>query len=107
MIDFQSWNSLSPEIVLLCATCVIALVDLWVTSAGRTLTYVLSLLTLVVVSAMEGSLALTEQVSFGFSHMVVFDPLGHWLKCFSALAVLITFVYGRPYAQDRDMLRGG
>ena len=107
MIDFQSWNSLSPEIVLLCATCVIALVDLWVTSAGRTLTYVLSLLTLVVVSAMEGSLALTEQVSFGFSHMVVFDPLGHWLNCFSALAVLITFVYGRPYAQDRDMLRGG
>jgi NADH-quinone oxidoreductase subunit N len=33
--------------------------------------------------------------------------MGHWLKCFSAIAVMITLVYSRPYAADRDMLRGG
>jgi NADH-quinone oxidoreductase subunit N len=39
--------------------------------------------------------------------MVVSDPMGNWLKLFATLAVMVTLVYGRPYAADRDMLRGG
>jgi NADH-quinone oxidoreductase subunit N len=39
--------------------------------------------------------------------MVVSDAMGSWLKCFAALAVMVTLVYGRPYAAERDMLRGG
>jgi NADH-quinone oxidoreductase subunit N len=39
--------------------------------------------------------------------MVVSDAMGGWLKCFAALAVMVTLVYGRPYAAERDMLRGG
>jgi NADH-quinone oxidoreductase subunit N len=39
--------------------------------------------------------------------MVVSDPMGHWLKCFATIAVMVTLVYSRPYAADRDMLRGG
>ncbi|MPM27354.1 NADH-quinone oxidoreductase subunit N [bioreactor metagenome] len=39
--------------------------------------------------------------------MVVSDAMGSWLKCFAAVALLVTLVYGRPYAADRDMLRGG
>jgi NADH-quinone oxidoreductase subunit N len=38
---------------------------------------------------------------------VVSDPMGHWLKCFATIAVMVTLVYSRPYAADRDMLRGG
>jgi NADH-quinone oxidoreductase subunit N len=33
--------------------------------------------------------------------------MGNWLKCFASLAVLVTLVYGRQYAGERDMLRGG
>jgi NADH-quinone oxidoreductase subunit N len=33
--------------------------------------------------------------------------MGHWLRCFAAVAVMVTLVYSRPYAADRDMLRGG
>jgi NADH-quinone oxidoreductase subunit N len=33
--------------------------------------------------------------------------MGSWLKCFAAIAVMVTLVYGRPYAAERDMLRGG
>jgi len=33
--------------------------------------------------------------------------MGAWLKCFACIAVIITLVYGRPYAADREMLRGG
>jgi NADH-quinone oxidoreductase subunit N len=39
--------------------------------------------------------------------MVVIDPMGAWLKCFATISVMVTLVYGRPYAADRDMLRGG
>jgi NADH-quinone oxidoreductase subunit N len=44
---------------------------------------------------------------YGFGNMVVSDPMGNWLKCFATLAMMVTLVYGRPYAADRDMLRGG
>jgi NADH-quinone oxidoreductase subunit N len=33
--------------------------------------------------------------------------MGSWLKCFSCIALMVSLVYGRPYAFDRDMLRGG
>jgi hypothetical protein len=39
--------------------------------------------------------------------MVVSDAMGNWLKCFATLAVMVTLVYGRPYAADRHMLVGG
>ena len=107
MINVSSWISISPEVVLLVMTCVISLLDLGVKSLKRTLTFVLTVMTLLLVSVMEIVLAQEGSVSFGFSHMVVFDPMGHWLKAFSCLAVLTTFVYGRPYAADRGMLRGG
>jgi NADH-quinone oxidoreductase subunit N len=44
---------------------------------------------------------------YGFGNMVVADTMAAWLKCFSAIAVMVTLVYGRPYAASRDMLRGG
>ena len=56
---------------------------------------------------MEASYALGGQTFYGFGNMVVVDPMGSWLKCFSSIALMITVVYGRPYAADRDMLRGG
>ena len=107
MIDKLSWISVYPEIVLLVMACVIALVDLGVKTPRRTLTYLLTLVTLGVVAAMEASYALGGQTFYGFGNMVVVDPMGSWLKCFSSVALMITVVYGRPYAADRDMLRGG
>jgi NADH-quinone oxidoreductase subunit N len=47
------------------------------------------------------------QTLYGFGRLVVSDPMGHWLKCFATIAVMVTLVYSRPYAADRDMLRGG
>ncbi len=44
---------------------------------------------------------------YGFGNMVVSDQMGNWLKCFATVAVMVTLVYGRPYAGDRGMLRGG
>jgi NADH-quinone oxidoreductase subunit N len=107
MIDTYSWITVYPEIVLLTLACVIALVDLGVKSKARTLTYALTLITLAVVAVMQAEYAMSGLNQYGFSKMVVSDQMGNWLKCFAALAVMVTLVYGRPYAGERDMLRGG
>ena len=107
MIDNISWLAIYPEIVLLTMACVIALVDLGVRSARRTGTYVLTMLTLAVVAALQGLYAAGGNTFYGFGNMVVSDAMGNWLKCFATVAMMITLVYARPYAADRGMLRGG
>ena len=96
-----------PEIVLLVMGCAITLIDLGVKSRMRDLTYVLSLLTLGSVAALCAWNASEGQTLYALGNLVVSDPLGNWLKCFATLAVMVTLVYSRPYAADRDMLRGG
>jgi len=107
MIDNYSWITVLPEIVLLALSCVIALVDLYVKSPQRTLTYVLTLLTLALVAFMQAGYAVSGLNQYGFSKLIVSDQMGNWLKCFAALAVMVTLVYGRPYAGHREMMRGG
>ncbi|MCJ0762552.1 NADH-quinone oxidoreductase subunit NuoN [Variovorax terrae] len=107
MIDKLSWISVYPDVVLLVMACVIALADLATRSPRRTTTYVLTLLTLGVVALLQGLYASSDNTIYGFGNMVVSDPMGNWLKCFATLAMMVTLVYGRPYAADRGMLRGG
>ena len=107
MIDKLSWIAIYPEAALLIMACVIALLDLSTTSPRRTATYVLTLLTLALVAVLTGFKAAEAKTIYGFGGMVVSDPMGNWLKCFATLALMVTLVYGRPYAGDRGMLRGG
>lgn len=107
MIDKISLIAVYPEIILLVMACVIALFDLGVKSRTRTATYVVTMLTLAAVAALQASYASSGETLYGFGNMVVSDAMGNWLKCFATLAVMVTLVYGRHYAADRDMLRGG
>ncbi|MDO5691525.1 MAG: NADH-quinone oxidoreductase subunit NuoN [Pseudomonadota bacterium] len=107
MIDRFSWIAIYPEIVLLVMACAIALVDLFDKSRHRMGAYILSVLTLLSVAGFTAMYALGGQTIHGFEGMVVSDPMANWLKCFAALAVLVTFVYGRTYVVERGMLRGG
>ena len=56
---------------------------------------------------MQAEYAISGLNQYGFSKLVISDQMGNWLKCFATLAVLVTLVYSRPYARERDMLRGG
>jgi NADH-quinone oxidoreductase subunit N len=107
MMDNSSWMTMYPEIVLLVMACVVTLADLYVKSPKRTATYVLTLASLGGVAVLHAVYADAGQTLYGFGRMVVSDPMGHWLKCFATIAVMVTLVYSRPYAGDRDMLRGG
>jgi NADH-quinone oxidoreductase subunit N len=107
MIDQITWVAIFPEAILLVMACAIALLDLKAQSLLRPWTYALTLTTLGVVALIEAVYASSGMTMYGFGNMVVADTMAAWLKCFSALAVMVTLVYGRPYAASRDMLRGG
>ncbi len=107
MMDKISLMTAYPELILFAMACVIALMDLGVKTPLRGATYVVTLLTLAVVALLEALYASSGATAYGFGNMVVSDSMGNWLKCFATVAVMITLVYGRPYAGQRDMLRGG
>ena len=102
----MNWLAVYPEIVLLTMACVVTMVDLWVSDPMRRPTYWLSQATLAVVAAMhllyfDGGFTL-----YGMQNMVVTDPMGHLLGFFACIAVMLTLAYARPYAAERDMLKG-
>jgi NADH-quinone oxidoreductase subunit N len=107
MMDNSSWMTVYTEIVLLVIASVIALFDLFVKSPKRTATFALTLLSLGGVACLHAMYADAGHTLYGFGRLMVSDPMGHWLRCFATIAVMVTLVYSRPYAADRDMLRGG
>jgi NADH-quinone oxidoreductase subunit N len=102
----MNWLAVYPEIFLLVMACVVALADLFVTDPKRTPTHVLTLLTLVALAGMHWVSFNEGETSYAMNRMVVTDPMGHLLALFATIAVAVTLVYARPYAESREMLKG-
>ena len=102
----MNWLAVYPEIVLLTMACVVAMVDLWVTDARRLPTYLLTQASLAVVALMHLSAFNAGLTHYAMQRMVVADPMGHLLAVFASIAVMVSLVYARPYAAERDMLKG-
>jgi NADH-quinone oxidoreductase subunit N len=102
----MNWLAVYPEILLLAMACVVALADLFVTDPKRTPTHLLSLLTLAAVGAMHWSYIQDGSTLYAMNRMVVSDPMGHLMALFAVIAVAVTLVYARPYAESREMLKG-
>ena len=102
----MNWLAIAPEIVLLVMACVVALVDLWVTHPRRTPTYLLAQASLAAVALMHLSHFDAGQTFYAVQRMVVADPMGHLLGFFATIAVMVSLAYARPYAAEREMLKG-
>src|SRR5690349_3049456 len=102
----MNWQAVYPEIVLLTMSCIVALVDLWVKSPRRTATYLLTQLSLAVVALMHLWYFNEGSTDYAMQRMVVSDPMGHLLGVFAVIATMVSLVYARPYAAERDMLNG-
>ena len=102
----MNWNAVTPEILLLGLSCVVALVDLFVKDERRAPTYWLSQLTLALVSLLHFNAFYGGVELYAMQGMVVVDPLSHLLSAVAGVAVMITLVYARPYAAPREMLKG-
>jgi NADH-quinone oxidoreductase subunit N len=96
-----------PEIFLLIATSAILLIDMFLPDAKRVITYVLSLLALVVCAVLTFTNYASGETVYTFSNMFVSDPLSSLLKLFSYLAIGLTLIYGRQYNSDRGIVGGG
>ncbi|MEW6098981.1 MAG: NADH-quinone oxidoreductase subunit NuoN [Pseudomonadota bacterium] len=102
----MNWLAIYPEITLLALTCVIAIVDLFVTDPRRTVTYLLTLATLVIVGVMQAGYVADGLTVYAMQRMVVSDPMGNLLELFATVATLLSLVYARTYAADRGIWKG-
>ena len=102
----MNWLAVAPEILLLAMTCVIALVDLFVTSPRRRPTYLLSMLTLACVAGLHIGYLDNPGSGYAMQGMLVTDAMGHLLALSATLAVMGSLVYAQVYAGDRDILKG-
>jgi len=102
-------NNLGPvsaEIFLVIASCAILLIDMFQKEGKRTLTYVLSLLTLLGCAVITYADFHAGTTTYTFYNMFVSDPMANLLKLFTYLAVAVTLVYSRQYAGERGMMSG-
>lgn len=96
----------APEIFLLTMACVILLLDLGVKSPRRTLTFVLTQLTLLGCAALTVATS-TGEIVYTFSNMFVGDMMADLLKLFVYLTVVVVLFYSREYIQDRKAIPKG
>ncbi len=106
-MNFEMPNFLpaAPEIFLLTMTCVILVVDLFLTERSRAATYVLSQATLVGAFILSLSLY-SDATVVSFSGTFVLDPMATVLKLAIYGAGFVIFLYARPYLRARNMFTG-
>jgi NADH-quinone oxidoreductase subunit N len=112
-MTFQDWlkaypdaAALAPLALLLVLACIISVVDLFVTDPNRRVTYWLTQVSLGAVALLSLSYFNNGFTIYAMQRMIVADPMGHLLGVFAALAAMVSLCYARPYAFDRDMLKG-
>ncbi len=100
-------NSLAlaaPEMVLLLLTCVVLLVDLFLSDRHRQVTYLLAIGTLLATAVMVAGLPEGRHVVF--SGMFVIDGVAKFLKLVACGTVAAVFLYSRDYLIQRGLFRG-
>jgi len=104
-VELSEFAPLIPEIFLLSMACIILVVDLYLTETSRIITYVLSLMTLVVTAMLTyaGAPSAPEVVLSG---TFVNDSMSVVLKMFIYLLVAVTLIYSREYLIQRSLFRG-
>jgi NADH-quinone oxidoreductase subunit N len=94
------------EIFVTIAATAILLIDMFLPQSRRSLTYWLSLATVVVAAFITYGDYQAGKTIYTLSNMYVSDPMSNLLKMFTYVAVGATIVYSRQYATDRGMMSG-
>ncbi|RQH08657.1 NADH-quinone oxidoreductase subunit NuoN [Paraburkholderia dinghuensis] len=99
-------NFLWPDALLMLATVVAWLNDMFTGPSGRKNTYYIALLSTLVAGVWFAVNAFDPHVYYTFSRMYVIDPFASAMKAVVSLGYAVTIVYSRKYLEDRDMFRG-
>src|SRR5699024_5453381 len=100
-----SWNDilvLLPEIYLVVAVCVLLLLDAWLKPGQRDITHWLAI-GITVVTGLLVILGQPAETVTAFGGMFVRDGAAEIIKVFGLLAVLLIFIFSRPYLRERDL----
>jgi NADH-quinone oxidoreductase subunit N len=95
-----------PEIWLVCAICVILLVDVFVGARLRGLTFTLTLLALAAAAGLTLAWGRVAQPTLLLNGMYIADELALVLKLAAFLVVALGLLYSRAYLETRRILRG-
>ncbi len=109
MPELTSWASIAPaiaEIYLALAACVILMVEVFAGHRWPRLTHTLTLLALVVGTALLVAFGQVSGRVTLFNGMYVEDPLGFVLKLAGFLFLAFTLLYSRAYMEARSIQRG-
>ena len=98
-------HAAAAEMFMLCAVCVILLIDVFLSDRSRWITYGLSLLSLAGAAFVTVRFGVDGRVS-AFDGMFIADPLGDVLKLFAYGTVAVAFLYSREYLQRKGLYRG-
>jgi NADH-quinone oxidoreductase subunit N len=93
-----------PEIVLLGAACFILVVDAFLKDHQRQVTYLLSLIALVLVAL--GVATLPDGKHLAFTGLFVVDGVARLLKLVTCGVVAAVFLYSRDYLVKRGLFKG-
>jgi len=96
----------APEIFLTVMALAILMIDLLVKDSRRTLTFVLTQLTLVGCAAIQFATS-TGEITYTFSNMFVDDLMSDLLKLFLYMTMVIVMFYSRGYVIDRESMNKG
>ncbi|MGH8494822.1 MAG: NADH-quinone oxidoreductase subunit NuoN [Gammaproteobacteria bacterium] len=104
-LSFADFLPAAAEIFLLCAICVILLVDLFLHDRHRVVTYVLSMLALLGAAVVTVAYGVeTRTLTFGGTFIA--DRMGDVLKLFSYVVMAAVFLYSRDYLRQTNLFRG-
>ena len=96
----------APELFLAVMALAILMIDLLVKDSRRTVTFVLTQLTLVGCAAIQFATS-TGEITYTFSNMFVDDLMSDLLKLFLYMTVVIVMFYSRGYVIDRESMNKG
>jgi NADH-quinone oxidoreductase subunit N len=107
MFSLSHLAPLLPEVFVLSATCLLLLLDLFISEARRGLTHFLSLLILVaaIILTLRGGVPAGESIT-AFKGMFVRDGVADLLKVVIFVVTAVSYVYAKPYLSERSLLKG-
>ena len=96
----------SPEIALLSAACIVLVVDLFISDARRNVSYILTMLSLLIVAGIVWVFVSRNESLRAFGGMYVSDPMGNVLKLAAIICAGFMLVCAQSYARARDIWKG-
>lgn len=96
----------APELFLAAMALAILMIDLLVKDSRRTVTFVLTQLTLIGCAAIQFATS-TGEIAYTFSNMFVDDLMADLLKLFLYMTVVVVMFYSRSYIIEREAMNKG